>query len=140
MRDEPAADLLSSNNAPFEPARTPFDWLSRDADEVDRYVADPLCGDGNPLTYGYLIDLLNVVAPAGEHLDAISCPVLVIAGDQDPAAAMGAHATVLAEALTAHGVAVDLRLYEGARHELLNETNRDEVTADIVRWLQARLG
>ena len=137
MRDQPAGDLLASNNAPFEPARTPFDWLSRDADEVDRYLADPFCGDGNPLTYGYLIDLLSVVAPACDHLDAISCPVLVIAGDHDPAAAMGAHVTTVAAALTAAGVAVDARLYEGARHELLNETNRDEVTADIVTWLQS---
>ncbi len=136
MRDEPAADLLDSNNAPFQPARTPSDWLSRDPDEVDRFVADPMCGEGNPLTYGYFIDLFDVVAPAREHFAAISCPAFVIAGDQDPAAGMGAHATTLATALASAGVPVDLKLYEGARHELLNETNRDEVTADIVDWLQ----
>ncbi len=56
--------------------------------------------------------------------------MLVIAGDQDPAAAMGALAT--------GGASVDLTLYEGARHELLNETNRDEVTADTIRWLSTR--
>jgi alpha-beta hydrolase superfamily lysophospholipase len=139
MRDEPASDLLASNNAPFEPARTPFDWLSRDAAEVDRYVADPLCGDGNPLTYGYVIDLFGVVAPAAEQLASISCPVLVIAGDQDPAAAMGANATGLAEALAGAGVPVDITLYEDARHELLNETNRDEVTSDIVGWFRSQL-
>ncbi len=139
MRDEPAADLLASNNAPFEPARTPFDWLSRDPAEVDRYIADPFCGDGNPLTYGYVIDLFGVVAPAAEHLRAISCPVLVIAGDQDPAAAMGANATTLAEALVAAGVATEVTLYADARHELLNETNRDEVTSDVVSWLQSQL-
>ena len=134
LRDEPA-DALAEANAPFEPARTGFDWLSRDEDEVDLYVADPLCGDDNPLTYGYLIDLFAVLAPAGEGLDSIRCPVFVIAGDQDPAAAMGAHATTLAESLRASGTAVDLTLYEGARHELLNEINRDEVTADIIGWL-----
>src|SRR5215211_5869512 len=127
MRDEPAEDLLRDNNAPFEPARTPFDWLSRDPEEVDRYLSDPMCGDDNPLTYGYLIDLLGVVAPAVERLAAISCPVLVIAGDEDPAAAMGAHPKALARALD-----------EAARHELLNETNRDEVTADVVEWLRSR--
>jgi alpha-beta hydrolase superfamily lysophospholipase len=120
--------------------RTPSDWLSRDPDEVDRFIADPLCGDNNPLTYGYLIDLFDVVAPARDRLASISCPVFVIAGDHDPAAAMGAHATALADALGAAGVHVDLTLYRGARHELLNETNRDEVTADIINWTIARAG
>jgi alpha-beta hydrolase superfamily lysophospholipase len=139
QRDQVAANLLSDNNAPFEPARTAYDWLSRDPAEVDRYVADPFCGDGNPLTYGYLIDLFGVVAPARDHLDVIGFPVLVIAGDQDPAAAMGAHPTGLAAALRGAGVDTDLVLYEGARHELLNETNRDEVTADVVVWLESHL-
>lgn len=137
MRDEPAADLLSSNNTPFEPARTPYDWLSRDPEEVDRYIGDPMCGDDNPLTFGYLIDLFKVVAPAAELLGSITCPVLVIAGDQDPAAGMGEHATQLAEALRSAGVQTELRLYEGARHELLNETNRDQVTADLVDWFES---
>ena len=103
MRDQPVADLLGDNNAPFEPARTPFDWLSRDPDEVDRYIADPMCGDDNPLTYGYLIDLFDVVAPARDQLASITCPVFVIAGDHDPAAGMGAHATTLADALDGRG-------------------------------------
>ena len=137
-RDQPVTDLLGDNNAPFEPARTSADWLSRDPDEVDRFVADPMCGEGNPLTYGYLIDLFDVVAPARDRLASIACPVFVIAGDHDPAAAMGAHATTLTHAFEAAGVPVSLTLYDGARHELLNETNRDQVTADIVRWLQAR--
>ena len=138
VRDEPIADLLGDNNKAFEPARTRYDWLSRDAAEVDRYVADPMCGDDNPLTYGYLIDLFDVVVPARDRLASITSPVLVIAGDQDPAGAMGAHPTRLADALRTAGIAVDLKLYPGARHELLNETNRDEVTADIVDWLVAR--
>ena len=79
-----------------------------------------------------------MVAPAAERLGSISCPVLVIAGDRDPAAGMGAHATALAGALGAAGVEVDVTVYLGARHELLNETNRDEVTADVIAWLRAR--
>ena len=136
LRDEPASDLLASNNASFEPARTRFDWLSRDADEVDRYVSDPMCGDDHPLTFGYLIDLFHVVGPARERLDTIGCPVFVIAGEHDPAAAMGAHATSLAGALAANDVRVDVTIYADARHELLNDTNRDEVTADIISWLE----
>jgi alpha-beta hydrolase superfamily lysophospholipase len=135
LRDEPVADLLAGNNATFEPARTAYDWLSRDPVEVDAYIADPRCGDGNPLTYGYLIDLFAVVGPAPGRLGEIACPVLLIAGDQDPAAGMGAHPSALAKALTAAGIENDLTLYEDARHELLNETNRDEVTADVIGWL-----
>jgi alpha-beta hydrolase superfamily lysophospholipase len=139
MGDAPF-DGLAQNNAAFEPARTGFDWLSRDPVEVDRYVADPMCGDGNPITFGYLADLFGVVGPAADALGAISCPVLVIAGDQDPAAGMGAFASGLATALSAADVATDLTLYPGARHELLNETNRDDVTADIVSWLSGTTG
>ena len=138
MRDEPASDLLAAYNAAFEPGRTPYDWLSRDPDEVDKYIADPMCGDGNPLTYGYLIDLYEVAAPAGDQLGSIACPTLVIAGERDAAAEMGAHATALAAALGDAGVPSTLTVYEGARHELLNETNRDEVTRDIIDWIRSR--
>ena len=140
LRDESAAAILAANNAPFEPARTPFDWLSRDEVEVDTYIADPYCGDNNQITFGYLIDVFDVVAPAATQLSKVECPVFVIAGDQDPAAGMGAFAAGVAETLHGASVAVELKLYEGARHELLNETNRDEVTADLVAWtlLQVR--
>ena len=136
MRDEPF-DALAQYNDAFAPARTAYDWLSRDPAEVDRYVADPLCGDDNPLTYGFFAELLDVVARAREQIEAITCPLLVIAGDQDPAAGLGAHATAIADVLRGAGHEVELTLYAGARHELLNETNRDEVTSDIVRWLHA---
>ena len=134
-RDEPV-DVLAQSNAPFEPARTPYDWLSRDPDEVDRYIADPMCGDDNPLTYGYLLDLFEVLGPARSGFGSIGCPVLVIAGDRDPAAGMGANPTKLAATLRDAGVDTTLTLYPGARHELLNETNRDEVTADVIDWLR----
>ncbi|HUR76904.1 MAG TPA: alpha/beta hydrolase [Acidimicrobiales bacterium] len=137
-RDQPLESLGDFNSA-IEGARTSADWLSRDEAEVDKYIADPMCGDGNPLTYGYVADFFGLVAQAADQLGDIRCPMLVIAGDQDPAAAMGAHPAALAEALKGAGVTADLTLYPGARHELLNETNRDDVTADIVGWLEARL-
>lgn len=136
MRDASAADLLAANNAPFEPARTKFDWLSRDEAEVDAYVNDPLCGDSNPLTFGYFLDLFEVVAPTVERVGDIACPVLIIAGAQDPAAGMGSFVTMAADTMKAAGVTVDSTVYPDARHELLNETNRDAVTADVVGWMQ----
>jgi alpha-beta hydrolase superfamily lysophospholipase len=136
-RDEPVGDL-TGGAASAEGARTPYDWLSRDDAEVDAYLADPMCGDQHPLTYGYLVDVFELVAPASELLDEIAVPVLVMAGDQDPTGSMGAYPTGLAAALRAAGVPVDLTLYEDARHEPLNELNRDEVTADVIAWFQAR--
>jgi alpha-beta hydrolase superfamily lysophospholipase len=137
LRDESAAAILAANNAPFEPARTPYDWLSRDEAEVDLYANDPFCGDAHPLTFGYLIDVFDLVAPLVDRMADITCPVLVIAGGQDPAAGMGEFARIAAAALGRAGVVTDLSIYEDDRHELLNEFNRDEVTADILGWLQA---
>lgn len=137
MRDEPFGGL-SANNAAFDEPRTPYDWLSRDDAEVDRYIADPQCGDDHPLTLGYIADFFGLVSRAVGELDAIRCPVFVIAGDQDPAAGMGAHATALHESLRGAGATSDVRVYEDARHELLNETNRDEITTDIIDWLRAQ--
>ena len=133
--DEPFGGL-STNNAAFENPRTTYDWLSRDDAEVDKYIADKYCGDNHPLTLGYIAGFFELVADAADQLGSIQCPVFVIAGDQDPAAGMGAHPRALAEALSNAGVATDCTIYEGARHELLNETNRDEVTADVVAWLR----
>lgn len=137
-RDEPVGDL-TGGAAQAEGARTPYDWLSRDEAEVDAYLADPLCGDQHPLTFGYLLDVFDVVAPARGRLGSLGVPLLVVAGDQDPTGAMGAHPRGLAAALDAAGEQVELIVYEGARHEVLNETNRDEVTADLLTWSRARL-
>ena len=137
--DQPAPSLTGFN-APFEPARTPYDWLSRDPVEVDRYIADPLCGDDLPLTIGFTSQLLSLVGTslAEDALATIACPVLLIAGDRDPAAGMGSHVDHLQRAMRKAQVDVTSRLYSGARHELLNETNRDEVTADVIGWLHAQ--
>jgi alpha-beta hydrolase superfamily lysophospholipase len=139
MGDEPL-DTLSSFNADFEPPRTAFDWLSRDPDEVDRYVADPLCGDDLPLTYGYVAAMLDTVATSSEP-DQIArvprrIPVLLVTGDADPVSNGAAHVRELEGRLRAAGLDVEAHYYPDARHEVLNETNRDEVHADVVAWLE----
>jgi alpha-beta hydrolase superfamily lysophospholipase len=137
MGDEPV-DMLGGFNAAFEPARTRYDWLSRDPDEVDKYVADPLCGDDLPLTYGFVTELFALSHPAMQP-DAIATiprlPVLLITGEMDPAAGMGANARELEKRLRDAGLDVTAHYYDGARHEVLNETNRDEVHRDVVAWL-----
>lgn len=130
-------------NAAFMPNRTDFDWLSRDEAEVDAYVADPLCG--NTFTSGFFSDLLgglgginNVKRVAGVRRDL---PILLVAGDKDPVGDSGKGPRAVAQQYRDVGVLdVTCTLYPGARHEVFNETNRDEVLADVIRWLDAHLG
>ncbi len=66
--------------------------------------------------------------------------MLITAGERDPVSAGTVQARDLAERLRAGGARVSERYYPDARHEVLNETNRDEVEADIVGWLDAAVG
>jgi alpha-beta hydrolase superfamily lysophospholipase len=129
---------LSAFNAPFEPARTDYDWLSRDPDEVDKYVADPDCGFG--LDAPSAASMLDALAPAGDpaRLREIrsDLPVYVFSGDADPLAGGGALIELVGARYRDAGLTdVTVKLYPGARHEVLNETNRDDVTADLIAWL-----
>lgn len=122
-------------NKPFEPARTPFDWLSRDESEVDAYVADPLCGF--PFTTQLAIDVLDalprVTSPASLAAIRKDMPIYVFSGERDP---VGANIQGLIADLKAAGLMrLTTRIYPGAFHETLNETNRDEVTHDLIAWL-----
>lgn len=138
LADEPV-DMLGPFNERFEPARTPVDWLSRDEAEVDAYVADPFCGDSNPLTYGYVAEFLGLGAGSisPEAIATIPhLPVLLVTGEEDPVSEGGRTVRVLEERLKAAGLQVTAHYYPGARHEVLNETNRDEVTSDILAWLE----
>ncbi len=141
MGDE-ILDALGSYNEAFEPARTPYDWLSRDEAEVDAYIADDFCGSSNPLTYGLLCEVvgLAVESVTPEAIGKIpAMPVLLVAGEMDPVGGMGANVRELQSRLVAGGLDVTARYYPGARHEVLNETNRDEVQADIVAWLDGHI-
>ena len=125
--------MFGDFNKPFKPARTDVDWLSRDPAEVDAYVADPLCGF--PFTTQLAIDLLDALPGllARDRLARIrkDLPIYVFSGERDP---VGANVKGLIEALKAAGFTkLTTRIYPGARHETLNETNRDEVTADLDR-------
>jgi alpha-beta hydrolase superfamily lysophospholipase len=138
-------DALGAFNQSFEPARTPFDWLSRDPAEVDAYLADPLCGDRMPLTTGYAAGVfgLAVRSATAESVGRLpeGLPVLLLAGQRDPVGGVeAAQVTALADLLRARGLPVELHVYPDARHEVFNETNRDEVTGDLLAWLDARIG
>lgn len=127
-------------NRRFKPARTAFEWLSRDAAEVDKYVADPLCGFR--CSTALWIELLEAGASLTEpeRLARIpkTLPVLLVNGARDPACRGEAGARGLERLYRDAGLGdVTLRIYPEARHELLNDTCRDEVTTDLRTWLDA---
>jgi len=122
-------------NKPFQPARTPFDWLSRDEKEVDAYVADPFCGF--PFTTQLAIDVLDALpgatSPASLAPIRKDMPIYVFSGERDP---VGANIQGLVQDLKgAAFTRLTTRIYPDARHETLNELNRNEVTGDLIAWL-----
>lgn len=125
-------------NRRFAPNRTEFDWLSRDAAQVDAYVADPLCGFR--CTDQLWADMLDGLAQLGgdRHFQRLpkDLPIHVMAGGEDPVSDQTAGLKKLLEAYRAAGLTrVSHVFYEAARHEIFNETNRAEVLGDLVAWL-----
>jgi alpha-beta hydrolase superfamily lysophospholipase len=136
------AGLFASVNAPFEPVKTPFDWLSRDESEVQKYIDDPWCGFmfTNGMTYEFIKGMVNLFDSANEARIPKNLPVFVISGEMDPVGANDGVMALVNRYIDALGLAeVSYRIYPDARHEILNETNRDEVHSDIVNWLDERI-
>lgn len=133
---------LAPLNAGFE-HRTGYEWLSRDEAEVDAYVADPLSGydlpaETMPQLFGSSARLADPTALAGIRPDL---PMLIASGDADPLAGGGQLIETLAQRYRDAGVVdVTVRLFPGARHEIFNETNRDEVTGFVIDWLDGHTG
>lgn len=129
-------------NKKFAPNRTAFDWLSRDEREVDLYVDDPLCGFAvTTQTWIDLLDALGELASPRQlaRVDR-DLPIYVLAGTKDPVGDFGRGVRRLVDAYRAAGLRnVELKLYEGGRHEMLHETNAAEVIADLVAWIERTL-
>ena len=136
-------DFLSfgSFNKAFKPNRTAFDWLSRDPVEVDKYINDPLCGFRctNQLWIDMLGGLQQISKASNLAQIDPGLPILVMGGECDPVSE-GKRLKSLAHALREAGCQhVQLTIYPQARHEVFNEANRDEVTGDVLAWLDQAL-
>ncbi len=133
---------LGAYNSQFKPNRTSADWICRDTAVVDAYVADPLCRflPSVSMYHDMMTGLQMLVKP--EYLKRLDrdTPVYFFAGDQDPVGSNGAGVQKVAGLFRQYGVRdVTVRLYPGGRHEMLNETNREEVFADTLAWLETHL-
>ena len=140
---EPALDLdqpldLAMFNAAFRPARTDYDWLSRDEAMVDAYIADPGCGFGidTESAKGMFLGARRLADPAQLAAMRSGLPVYIAVGEADPINGGLALLTPLTDRYQAAGLTdMTVRIYPGARHEILNETNRAEVIAALNSWL-----
>lgn len=130
-------------NKPYAPARTEFDWLSRDPDEVDKYVADPLMGFAvSTQTWLDLLHALDRISnPSNIAKVPKGMPLYLFAGDKDPVGDNGKGMKNLYDAYKRAAIFdVRLKLYPNGRHEMLNETNRQEVTEDFIAWCDEIIG
>jgi alpha-beta hydrolase superfamily lysophospholipase len=129
-------------NKPFRPNRTHFDWLSRDEKMVDAFIADPLCGA--LCSSGFYRDLtgaLNTIyKPESMKKIPLDLPLYVFCGSADPVGIMGEGPTALIASCKKMGMKdIEFALYPDGRHEMLNETNRDEVIGNLIKWLEKHL-
>ncbi|MEN8222139.1 MAG: alpha/beta hydrolase [Acidobacteriota bacterium] len=134
--------VFGSYNRQFKPARTKFDWLSRDVDEVDKYIKDDYCGC--IFSSGFFVDLFTGLKNVNKmkNIQSISktLPLLLISGDKDPLGENVKGVMRVVKAFRKAGIKdVEYKFYKDGRHEMLNETNRKEVFKDISDWINSKL-
>lgn len=133
--------VFGSYNKKVEHPRTPFDWLSRDKEIVDAYIAHPLCGF--TASCGLLREMMKgihyIEQPRNLANMKKDLPVFFIAGGDDPVGSYGKGIHQCAEAFRKAGMTdVSVKIYPLGRHEILNEINKEEVYGDVVRWIEKR--
>lgn len=122
--------------------RTDFDWLSRDPENVDKYIADPLCGFVAKVSlYRDMMQGIRFVTDQ-RNIDKMNkeAPILFMSGDSDPVGDYGTGVERAYHAFRDAGLKdVSMKLYPGGRHEMLNEVNREDVKKDILAWINEKL-
>ncbi len=142
MSEFMAQKMFGDANKPFDgPDATGFEWLSRDACEVRKYVDDELCGF--VLRTGGLCDLFAGAREARRKATISGIPrdlpIYVFSGSADPLHEDEKGLQNLVRSYRAQVNRLDYKLYREGRHEMLNELNRDEVITDLIDWLNGAL-
>jgi alpha-beta hydrolase superfamily lysophospholipase len=129
-------------NAPFEPARTPFDWLSRDPAVVDAFMNDPLCfGALQPAAIeSFFAASPQLADPSRLRQIRRDLPIYLFSGSEDPVGQQLEGVRVLIDRYQKAGIRnICHHFYPGGRHEMLNEINRGEVRTNLLLWIFAVL-
>jgi len=138
-----AVQMLDFLNARFQPARTPFDWLSRDPRVADAFMSDPLCfATLQPAsTESFLAESSHLADANALSEIRPDLPMYLFSGSEDPIGQQLEGVRTLIERYHKAGVCdISHDYYEGGRHEMLHELNRDQVRANLLAWLSAILG
>lgn len=134
--------VLGGYNKSIKNARTPVDWLSRNEENCDRYLADPFCGF--EFTAGAYKDffsvLVDLAANADENHLRRDLPILIISGEKDPVGGQDACIDVAKHYRYLGVEDVELKIYRDDRHEILNEVDREQVYQDLGEWFLKKLG
>ncbi|QMS84567.1 alpha/beta fold hydrolase [Candidatus Xianfuyuplasma coldseepsis] len=127
--------------ATYENPRTPFDWLTHDESIVDQYIEDPLCGYAySAQFYKEFIGALATVNKSSLIMRTKDIPILFISGIEDPVGEMGEGVKTIYELYNGHGYTnLTLKLIENARHEVLNEINKNITYEEILVWCDAAI-
>ncbi|MDJ0644969.1 MAG: alpha/beta hydrolase [Flavobacteriaceae bacterium] len=129
-------------NKKFKPNRTKVDWISRDEKQVDLFETDPLRIED--FSTSVFIDILKasrkINQPPTFEATPKNLPIYIFSGDQDPVGEMGKGIQKVANQYIKAGLSdLTLKIYEGGRHEMLNEINKEEVERDFINWLNQRI-
>ena len=129
---------LGGNNNKFKPARTKFDWLTRDEDIVDNYISDSRINIIFTLNGFYNMFRSIMLMNEQEKLEDIpkDLPMLFISGERDPVGNFGKDVSKAFNIYKNLGMEnISMKLYSGDRHEILNELDREQVYDDILIWM-----
>lgn len=130
---------IGSYNKKFRPARTRADWITSDHDRLEAYASDPFCSFTFTVNayYNMFLGMIKMQRKEGVYMIPKSLPVLFVSGADDPVGGFGKGVRRIYEKYRAAGIQdVTLRLYTGDRHEILNETDREQVYKDLYGWLE----
>src|SRR6266404_5022333 len=132
----------NSLNASFMPARTPFDWLSRDPDVADTFIRDPLCfGTLQPASMkSFLSAAPKLANPRRLRSIRRALPICLLSGSEDPVGQQPEGIRILIGRYRRAGLSnISHHFYPGGRHEMLNEVNSNEVRTDLLLWISSVL-
>lgn len=134
--------VLGWNDRKFDEPDIKNRWLSRDEESVKRYNADPYCSF--KFTVSGFRDLFTLIGKVNRREDIENIPkdlpIILFSGADDPVGEFGKGVMKAKAGLEKAGLRPDIKMYEGARHEIFNETNKAEVYSDVADWIDSKIG